>query len=138
MKMKPKSILAFLALVLALLLAAGAVMSQEDVKSVNDPAFTSPTRPAPIFFHDAHNAKAGLDDCSVCHHVYEGGKKAEGASSEGQACSECHMKGKSTRPLIKAYHGMCRGCHEERKAGPVQCGECHSKRGPEALEGRGK
>jgi hypothetical protein len=24
-----------------------------------------------------------------------------------------------------AFHGQCKGCHEEEEAGPVQCSECH-------------
>jgi hypothetical protein len=24
-------------------------------------------------------------------------------------------------------HNICKGCHEEKKAGPTKCGECHKK-----------
>jgi hypothetical protein len=42
-------------------------------------------------------------------------------------CSDCHHRetGFPTRPLMKAYHDLCKSCHLENKAGPVTCGECH-------------
>lgn len=119
--MRTKALAAASAIALILFLACGLALSQEDVKEVNDPAFTSHTRPMVPFVHDAHNEKAGIEDCAKCHHG------PDGTTSEGQACSECHMTGKSTRPLIKAYHGRCRSCHLEEKKGPVQCGECHRR-----------
>ena len=24
-----------------------------------------------------------------------------------------------------AFHGQCKGCHEEEEAGPVECSACH-------------
>jgi hypothetical protein len=28
---------------------------------------------------------------------------------------------------MKAFHLNCKGCHQERKKGPVMCGECHAR-----------
>lgn len=109
------------------LLAAGLVYAQDEMTHVNDPAFSRPTRPLPLFPHDLHNEQAGIDDCAACHHVYEDGVLAEGESSEDMNCSECHVKGKNTRPLRTAFHDRCKGCHEQEKKGPVQCAECHRK-----------
>ena len=112
-------------------LAVLPVFSQEDITEVADSAFDprEMTRPPVRFAHDAHNGKAELGECGVCHHVYdENGMPAEGESSEGTECSECHFPDKGdTLSLVRAYHLQCRGCHEERKAGPVTCGECHLK-----------
>jgi hypothetical protein len=104
--------------------------SQEDIAILKDNAFKDSQRPPAVFVHDEHNEKAELDECNVCHHVYEAGKKVEDDSSEGQGCSDCHSVegGSPTRPLMKAYHNMCKSCHRENKAGPVTCGECHPKR----------
>lgn len=101
--------------------------SQEDVTNVRDSAFGVRMRTAVSFSHDEHNEKAGIEDCSECHHVYdENGVKSEDETSEDKECSECHLTGgKDRMDLMRAYHLNCRGCHEERKAGPVMCGECH-------------
>ncbi len=98
--------------------------AQEDIKTVDDPAFKTRMRPPVSFLHDRHNEKAGIDDCQTCHHVYKGGKKVDG-SSEDKQCSECHMKEGDPMPLIEAFHKQCKGCHAERKVGPVMCAECH-------------
>ncbi len=101
--------------------------TQEDVKTVNDSAFKEKMRPPVRFEHDTHNENALIEDCSVCHHVYEDGKKVEGESSEDRKCSECHIKDNptDTMPLVRVYHLRCKGCHIEKKAGPIMCGECH-------------
>ena len=103
--------------------------SQEDIVSLADKAFHDSQRPAAVFVHDQHNENAEIEDCNVCHHVYEGGKKVEDDSSEGQGCSDCHnvKEGYPTRPLMKAYHDLCKNCHQEKDAGPVTCGECHPR-----------
>jgi hypothetical protein len=102
--------------------------SQEDVTTVRDSAFGVRMRPEVPFMHEAHNEKAGLDECAECHH--EGFDK-NGAPLEGDPsteCSACHMKdGKNKMDLMRIYHLNCKGCHENRKAGPVMCGECHKK-----------
>jgi hypothetical protein len=105
--------------------------SQEDIMYLQDEAFGQGERPPAVFAHEDHNEKAEIDDCSVCHHVYRDGVKVEDESSEDSRCSDCHnvKKGYSTRPLMKAYHDMCQGCHKESKAGPITCGECHPRGG---------
>ncbi len=104
---------------------------QEDMKEIYSPAFKTHQRPPAIFIHDKHNEKAGLDDCSICHHLYENGKLVEGGMSVGEPCSECHKltKTKDNKiPLMEAYHKMCIGCHKKRGKGPMACGECHVKK----------
>ncbi len=104
--------------------------AQENVTSVRDSAFQKHMRSPVRFAHDAHNEKAKIDECQVCHHVYENGKKAETSSSEDRKCSECHLgKSGDSMSLIKAYHTRCKGCHADRKAGPVMCAECHQNKG---------
>jgi hypothetical protein len=29
--------------------------------------------------------------------------------------------------LMRAFHMNCKGCHVQRRQGPVVCGECHQK-----------
>ncbi len=115
--------------ILACVVALMPAYSQEDIVSLADKAFHERQRPAAVFVHDEHNEKAELEDCNVCHHLYEGGKKVEDDSSEGQGCSDCHNveDGHPTRPLMKAYHDMCSGCHREQDSGPITCGECHPR-----------
>jgi hypothetical protein len=97
------------------------------ISTVRDSAFTDRMRPAVPFNHDDHNDAAGLYDCSICHHVWEDGKRVPGLDSIGMECSDCHLgKEDTTMDLIRAYHLQCRGCHMEQKAGPILCGECHS------------
>ena len=117
-------------LLMALLLVGAILMpafSQEDMEVVDDEGFSKKQRPPVTFRHDEHNEKAGLEDCSECHHVYEDGKKLEDESSEDQSCSECHdEKGSGDMPgLRKAFHTNCKGCHLEQNKGPVMCGSCH-------------
>ena len=56
------------------------------------------------FQHKAHQEK--LKDCKVCHE--KGPGKIEGFGKD-------------------IAHKTCKGCHEEKKAGPTKCGECHKK-----------
>lgn len=87
-------------------------------------------RPVSRFMHDEHNEKAGVEDCYICHHAYtEDGVLDTGDSSEGNPCSDCHMRktGGDGTPLVKAYHMQCKSCHERQGAGPRVCGECHTK-----------
>ena len=108
----------------------GTARSQEDITQVQDPAFSRTLRPAVPFEHDAHNEKAGIEACNVCHHVVEDGKVVEDESSEGTACSECHAGGETgglQLPVVRAYHLRCRGCHMENQAGPILCSECHPR-----------
>lgn len=111
------------------LFVALAGFSQQDVTRVEDSAFKNRMRPSVSFLHDQHNEKAKIEECHVCHHVYDHGKKVETSSSEGTKCSECHeTKDNDTLLLVRAYHNLCKGCHMEKKAGPVMCAECHEQR----------
>jgi cytochrome c553 len=56
------------------------------------------------FAHKKHQET--LKDCKICHE--KGPGKIEGFGKE-------------------FAHKTCKGCHEERKAGPTKCGECHIK-----------
>ena len=113
---------------LGIVTALTAAYGQEDMKVVDNSEFENPQRPPAVFPHDSHNEKAGLDDCSVCHHVFdENGKLIEGESSEDQMCSDCHGERRdgAVPGLMNAYHLRCRGCHLEKEQGPVLCGQCH-------------
>ena len=106
--------------------------SQEDMAFVDNDAFDNPRRPPAVFRHDAHNELAEIEECNVCHHVYdENGRLVEDESSEDQRCSDCHEKKASGRQpaLMKAFHANCKGCHKAQKSGPTMCGQCHV-RGP--------
>ena len=54
----------------------------------------------------------------------------EDESSEDQRCFECHeVEASGQRPaLMKAFHKNCKGCHQEKKNGPIMCGQCHVRR----------
>ncbi|ABQ28264.1 cytochrome c7 [Geotalea uraniireducens] len=56
------------------------------------------------FNHKMHQDT--LKDCKICHE--KGPGKIEGFGKE-------------------LAHKTCKGCHEEKKAGPTKCGECHKK-----------
>lgn len=57
------------------------------------------------FNHKKH--QEALKDCKVCHE--KGPGKIEGFGKD-----YAHGKG-------------CKGCHEQKKQGPVKCNECHKK-----------
>tara|TARA_B100000614_G_scaffold27554_1_gene21509 strand:- start:300 stop:665 length:366 start_codon:yes stop_codon:yes gene_type:complete len=93
-------------------------------------AFDSTRRPAAVFDHDIHNEAAELDDCAVCHHVWENGTLVEDESSEDSPCSECHGVNptqENEMALANAFHTKCRSCHIDKGAGPILCGQCHRK-----------
>ena len=126
--MTKRAVIGLGALLLSVLLLVAAY-SQEDMTVVDNTVFLKPERPPAVFEHDDHNDAAGIEDCQECHHLYEDGVLVEDESSEDQLCSECHdMKPSGRMPgLMKAFHLNCKGCHLEKKAGPVMCGECHRK-----------
>ena len=109
---------------------------QDEVKVVDDSAFSQRERPMVYFPHDEHNEKAEIESCNYCHHTYNAGVKSEDESSEDKECSECHFSGgaKGADELSNVYHLACKGCHENAKAGPVMCGECHNKEKEKALK----
>ncbi len=120
---------ALAAAVLALVWAVS-VTAQSDMTVVKDPAFTDEQRPPSVFTHDAHNEKAKIDDCVVCHHGGSKGKIVPGESSEGTPCSECHKVAPKdgTTPLREAFHKQCLECHKKSQPkGPTACGGCHTR-----------
>jgi len=105
--------------------------SQEEMVVINSDGFKNSQRPAAVFRHDEHNESAEIEECNECHHVYDDdGKLLEDESSEDQRCSDCHELKASGRQLalMKAFHTNCKGCHQEKKNGPVMCGQCHVRR----------
>ena len=112
-----------------LVLAVAQSFSQEDMRVVDNSEFERPVRVSSVFDHDTHNETAGLDDCSVCHHLYEDGKLIEGESSEDQSCAECHPAdgSGSTPSLRRAFHLTCKRCHLSKRTGPVMCAQCHKE-----------
>jgi uncharacterized paraquat-inducible protein A len=111
------------------ILAVMSGFSQDDVTTVEDSAFEEKMRPSVPFMHDEHSETAEIEECNICHHVYEDGEKDEYESSEDMECSECHELDDSGNPmsLVKIYHEQCKRCHQEKKSGPIMCGECHIK-----------
>lgn len=121
------------ALVLIVLMSLGVMLvsaqSQQSGAYLDTAAFENPRRGPVPFDHDAHNEAAGLEDCTECHHRFdEGGNRLE-ESSEDLACADCHDAADVDRQpgLMKAFHLNCKGCHLEKRKGPVTCGQCHPK-----------
>ncbi|MCP4023590.1 MAG: cytochrome c3 family protein [Desulfobacteraceae bacterium] len=127
-KMRIQMVLIILA---ALFFTSSIAFSQQELERMDNSMFAKTVRAAAVFSHDEHNETAELeDDCSVCHHVYEGKKLVAEESSEDSMCSECHeLKATNENgiPLEVAYHKRCRSCHFDTNKGPVLCGECHKK-----------
>ena len=117
--------------VLACIFTFMPAFSQYDMTHLADEAFGEKQRPPAVFNHDQHNEIAEIYECNVCHHMYQDGELLEYESSEDMECSDCHnvKEGYPNPPLMKAYHDLCQGCHEERGAGPITCGECHPRDG---------
>ena len=93
-------------------------------------AFETLRRPPAVFDHDTHNDNAELDDCGICHHVWENGQLVEDDSSEDSPCSECHgiePGPDNSMSLANAFHTQCRTCHIDTGQGPLLCGQCHKK-----------
>jgi hypothetical protein len=126
---KVKKKLPYLSAILTILLFSVIGYGAND-QVMNNSIFKNLRKPAALFNHDYHNGDLMIE-CITCHHLYEDGKPVKGESSEGTSCLECHPL-KATKGgginLMKAYHLMCKGCHEEKKSGPVMCGQCHKKR----------
>jgi len=118
-----------LSLLIGIVMAMPAEWAQEDMIVVDNSVFDNPQRTPSVFVHDEHNENAGIDDCAACHHLYEDGELLEDESSEDQSCSDCHsLEGGDGQPaLMKAFHGNCKGCHQQEGRGPILCGECHQK-----------
>jgi hypothetical protein len=116
-------------LVAAVAITAAPVFSQQDMKNVPLDGFAKTSRPPAVFDHEAHNAKAKIDDCGICHHGQKDGKMDPAATTEGQPCADCHPAAgaKDKTPLMRAFHRQCGACHEKAGKGPVACGECHRR-----------
>ena len=121
------SIAGFFLLFLILFVMLTAGFSQDEMTQVGNDTFKNPQRTPAVFNHDAHNETAEIEDCAQCHHLYEEGELVEGESSEDMRCAECHEEHTSTDApgLMQAFHQNCLGCHQDKKSGPVMCGECH-------------
>ena len=77
--------------------AAGTAMAADTI--------TLPAKNGNVTFnHKMHQDT--LKDCKICHE--RGPGKIEGFGKD-------------------FTHKTCKGCHEEKKAGPTKCGECHKK-----------
>jgi len=129
MKLKPL-VLGVIVILLTAVWAYSA-MESDGPDRLDTSAYDKVRRPGAVFSHDEHNEIAGLeDDCTVCHHVYEGNTLVEDESSEDSPCSECHSlkaTDENTIPLTVAFHKRCKDCHFDANKGPVLCGECHTK-----------
>lgn len=129
--MQKKHLITLLAsMALAIAFLAPTAFSQEDMTQVPVDAFGKLERPQVAFEHDAHNERAELDDCVICHHsMTDDGKQDLEYSSEGESCDSCHAleRDDDGTPLMRAYHRQCIDCHEQSLKGPVACGECHTK-----------
>jgi len=119
-----------LALTLILLAVSGTALAQENMTILRSPAFDRHQRPPVPFVHDMHNAMAEIDDCAVCHHVYEDGVLMEYETSEDQPCSDCHPVDPQDGELglMRAFHKRCITCHDRVDKGPLTCGGCHVKK----------
>jgi hypothetical protein len=130
MKVRSVAALCFVAVLLVFWVGLTAY-SQEDITFVEDSGFSEKMRSPVPFVHDEHNENAGIEECNVCHHVWENGKLVEYESSEDMECSECHPSENDRDDpymhLLNVYHLLCKGCHQEQKQGPVLCSECHVK-----------
>jgi hypothetical protein len=112
------------------LFTAVVAFSDIELERLDNSVFEKPHRPGAVFEHDDHNEMAQIEDCFVCHHVYEDKKLVEDESSEDSLCSECHSQKvtpENSIPLDVAFHKRCKTCHFEANKGPVLCGECHNK-----------
>lgn len=75
---------------------------------------------APVLAADTITLKAKNGDVTFNH-------KDHGAK---QGCKTCHGNDKGGQ--IEGWgkdkaHALCKKCHEDKKAGPTKCNECHKK-----------
>ena len=120
----------FIGFIVFIFTAVIAFSNTDELERLDNSVFEKPRRPGAVFVHDDHNEMAGIDDCAVCHHVYEGKDLLEDESSEDSLCSECHSLKPTHENSISmevAYHKRCKTCHVEENNGPLLCGECHIK-----------
>jgi len=116
----PVALIFFLLIVLKPCLA-------DETDYIDNSVYPDPTQSRVYFIHDSHNEAAELDDCSICHHLYEDGVLIESESSEDMPCVDCHSPKMFDKEinLTTAFHKNCKGCHIKEKKGPIMCGDCH-------------
>ena len=67
--------------------------AQDEMTHIPTDGFSKMQRAQVAFAHDAHNEKAELDDCVICHHSKtDDGKQDLENSSEGETCESCHAE----------------------------------------------
>jgi len=76
-------------------------------------------RPPVVFDHKAHVAREAKTGCVPCH--------AEGSRGGSFPLLESAWPHDDRDALTQRYHDGCLGCHRERGAGPLFCGECHRR-----------
>jgi predicted CXXCH cytochrome family protein len=124
-----RAVIAAVGFLTLLFLAMVESRAMVDVLTLENESFAPKKRPPVVFAHDAHNEAAGIEDCAGCHHLYENGAIIQGMDSAGIPCSDCHSvrPAENRVPLMVGYHTLCRGCHLDKKAGPVTCAQCHRR-----------
>ena len=88
-----------IAALMVLLIFIMPVASQDEDSIFPEDVFPDRQRPISLFTHEEHMGFDSIEDCYVCHHVFEGGKLVEGESSDGTACGECHELNPPVIPL---------------------------------------
>lgn len=94
---------------------------------VNIPPLLEPLKRAPVmFWHDKHTAALKAEGCEACHPRF---RSAKAGRLEFSFPKQRNESGRNA--LMDSFHSACLGCHaqranENKKAGPVTCGECHA------------
>ncbi|ASJ74015.1 cytochrome c3 family protein [Granulosicoccus antarcticus] len=110
-----------LVLLLALLIFGWLMLaSTQFYQSLNQQVRYQPNLPM-TFAHTDH----AKQQCLQCHHNF-------GDNTGSGLCLDCHVREMQTSlKLEEQFHGLCRGCHEEKLLageahGPVRaCADCH-------------
>lgn len=82
-------------------------------------------RPQVIFDHKKHEEALKKEGCNTCHPVNEEDTLIFDFPKK--------VKKKDAKTIMNAYHDECINCHKKRssenkKAGPVNCGDCHKEK----------
>ena len=89
--MNRKTLILVCLVVSALFLPFLPAFSQPEPPVFLDEALAPHQRPGSLFDHDGHSDYEAVQDCYVCHHLYEDGKLVPEESSEDMKCVECHQ-----------------------------------------------
>lgn len=115
-----KSLCAFLILAALVLVMRGSPLAGP--APVSDHYYESPSPILPMSFAHADHI---TENCILCHHNYVD-------DTGGGLCMNCHVTDASVWPLLEEqFHGLCRGCHEDKAAlgeaggPPRRCIDCH-------------